>query len=158
VKDRDFPAFMPPTVSVNFTKMDLSGKIQKLQVEENISYETILVANIPKKNDKRPFPPDPTAPWLEMYAKTKNPGKRNILVTEPRQHVVSLSVSATDIGANFGVIIDGQLFRGLKKIKISRVFQVKGNKKSQIWNNLDGSATKDRPVVFPIETFFPLDM
>jgi len=81
-------------------------------------------------------------------------GKKNILTSDPRQHIVSLEVSAVD-GGSFELIIDGQVFRGLRKIHINRVYTVEGDEKSMIWNG-DGKP-KGSPAVFPIEGFFPVE-
>eukprot|EP00456_Euglypha_rotunda_P077447 TRINITY_DN7311_c0_g1_i4.p1 TRINITY_DN7311_c0_g1~~TRINITY_DN7311_c0_g1_i4.p1 ORF type:complete len:364 (-),score=53.02 TRINITY_DN7311_c0_g1_i4:22-1113(-) len=123
VKERDFK-FEPPNVSVTFTKVDLNGRAQKVIVDENGQYDTLVVANVPRKNEKRVFPPDPTSPWLEMFARIKNPSaaKKNVLNTDPRQHIVALEV--TGIDGNFEVMIDGQVFKGMKKIHISRIYTV----------------------------------
>eukprot|EP00457_Paulinella_chromatophora_P001223 gb/GEZN01001225.1/.p1 GENE.gb/GEZN01001225.1/~~gb/GEZN01001225.1/.p1 ORF type:complete len:845 (+),score=113.42 gb/GEZN01001225.1/:30-2564(+) len=157
-KHRDFTCMSPP-LSVGFTKMDLSGREQKISVEMISEYETLLCSNLPSKDEKRTFPPDPTASWLELYAKVKNPSsKRNILATEPRQHVVALGVT-TEKGGVFDVLVDRQVFRGIKKIKISRVYTVEGAKKSKIWNSAEhADKPQGSPLIFPVESFFPLDL
>jgi len=139
-------AFNPAEVTMKFAKMDLAGNKSGTLVDEPVPYENLVVANIPRK-DHACFPPDPTQPFLEMYAKpsrTYQPkeGRRNVLLSDPKQHIYAVTISARP-GLTFSVLCDGVKFGPFSKIKISPIKE---------------TGTAGKPFMLPIQTFFPLDM
>jgi len=147
-KEKGF-SFNPPDMTFKFAKMDLAGQKQGTLVDEPVPYETLIIANVPRK-DQNCFPPDPTAPFLEMFAKpsrTYQPKEtigrsRNVLLTDPKQHIYAATIFSAKPSQTFHVLVDGQKFGPFNKVKISPVKEVGTNKLFTL----------------PIQTFFPLDM
>jgi len=136
--------FVPPEVKVKFTKVDFNGKPQQTFEDDPAPYVYLQLVNIPVKGDKG-FLPDPTSPWLEMYAqvpvafKPRAVNKKNVLVTDTRQHIHTVEITALP-DQKFDVMIDQQLFGPLSKVRITPLEK-------------DG-----KRVTFPVQTFFPLDL
>jgi hypothetical protein len=137
--------FVPPEVKVKFTKVDFNGKPQQTFEDDPAPYVYLQLVNIPAKGDKG-FLPDPTSPWLEMYAqvpaafKPRAVNKKNVLVTDVRQHIHTVEITATPDQPKFDVMVDQQLFGPFYKVRISPMEK-------------DG-----KRVTFPVQTFFPLEL
>jgi len=136
--------FVPPEVKVKFTKVDFNGKQQQTFEEDTAPYVFLQLVNIPLKGDKGSMP-DPTAPWLELYAqvpvafKPRANKKTNILANDTRQHVCTVEITAVP-DSKFDVLIDQQVFGPFSKVRITPM-------------DKDG-----KRVTFPVQTFFPLDL
>jgi len=145
LKEKTF-MFNPPELTIKFVRMDLGGNQSESGCDEGLEYNTIDIANVPRKGDGC-FMANPAAPFLEMNAtlhpKALNrPTKMPILVTEPKQHVYSVDISCTAPNASFTVLCDGQKFGPYHHVRISPVLE---------------KDTKAH-VTFPIQTFFPVEI
>jgi len=147
MKDRGFPQqFTPPEVKVKFVQVDMNGKATQTIDDDPAAYNTILLSSVARLGDKC-VPPDPSAPWLEVYGaplkaiKRSGELKKNILLMDNRQHVAFMEITCASESANFMILVDGQLQGPFYKIKISPALD-----------------SKDRKVTFPIQTFFPIQL
>jgi len=146
MKDRAFTWQTPPELNVRFTQMDLAGNKLAQIIDDGAVYDSILLANVPRKSDPC-FPADPLSPWLEMFARphrtyTRAPTKKNFLLGDPKQHVHAADVSSVTSSGSFHILVDGQRFGPYNRIRISPVLE-------------EGTG---RAFTFPIQTFFPLDI
>lgn len=153
MKDRDF-TFKEPSLNMGFTKMDLSGHTKVVNIDETDKFTQLLFANIPRVGDKCCLP-DPTVPWLEMYADLSTKGKKTILSAEPRQHVIAASIRSDD-PQGIELLVDGTVVPGVRSVTISRMYTSADSQDSKIWNDVTGGA-KGQGVIFPVDTFFPFD-
>jgi len=143
--------YNPPETTVKFTRMDLSGKKQEPITDEAISYQSIIVSNVPYKGDPC-FPADPCAKWLEMHAtvhKSANKAAvaKNVLLNDPKQHIANVEISCSNEKANFSVLVDGTPFGPYHHIKIKRARFMNEKEKNY-----------KQAITFPLQAFFPLDM
>ncbi len=82
----DIPAFNPGDVKIRFNQVDMTGRIGPMIEDDATAYMSLVVSSVPRNND-RCFPPDPSQPWLELFAqpfrpvKSKSELKRNVLVS-----------------------------------------------------------------------------
>merc|ERR1712130_184381 len=146
--------YNPPVMDLHFTPMNLAGEELDPITEENISLNSLLIANIPRTEDKC-FPPNPICPWLEMYAEPKSTAKH--LTNDRRQHISELSLECNNPTATFSVKVDGQSFGPYHKIKITRATMKKdiGSGNTTEKKKDDSSPQDDDiPVTLNIQTFF----
>jgi len=145
--------YNPEDLIVRFARMDLAGNTFATQVEDPLAYQTITIANLPVTDDVC-CAADPSASWLEMHAapfkKEARVGGRNLLLTDPRQHVDFVEVSATSPSQSFSCLVDGVLFGPFHHIKISRCRKPKPTDA--------GDSDLGEPYVLPISTFFPINV
>lgn len=146
VKDKAFE-FTPTELFVKFSKMDMSGKLMDVVVEDAAIYSSLLLSNVPRRGDHA-FPPNPTTPTLELYGKLhknyQSKGlKTSLLASEPKQQVGEVEIWVANPQATFSISIDGQLFGPYRHIRISAASE---------------KEDPSRRLKFPIQTFFPLDI
>lgn len=146
VKDRNFK-FQPPDVSVTFTRVNMHGHQLEPVSDESVPYNSVLLANVPRRGDAS-FPPSPAAGWLEMHARLSDSSqnrakaRKNALMSDPKQHVHSVTITAADPDTPFLVRVDGFNFGPYKKVVVSP---------------LEDPKTHEQ-MTFPIQTFFPIEV
>lgn len=147
VKDKNIPPFNPGDVRVRFTPVDMTGRAGPVVEDDATAYQSLVVSSVPRNYD-RCFPPDPSQPWLEVFAqparpvKAKSELKRNVLLTDARQHVSMIEITAAADNQRFDIVVDGQLFGPYHRVRITP--------------HVDDKTKKQ--VVFPVQTFFPVAM
>jgi hypothetical protein len=143
----------PPELKVSFDTVDMNGDAIATMDDAPISYNVIEASNIPRKVKERKeksdvglqMPPDPAEPWIELSAqasdsnRAKNSRRQNILAQEISQHVTTFTVSCSSKREQFSVLLDGQVFGPYHTVKIQAAVDTDG-----------------QPLVFPVQTFMPI--
>jgi len=151
--------YNPEDLVVRFSRMDLAGNTFATQAEDPFPYQAITIANLPVPDDVC-YAADPSVPWLEMHALVSKKadatkvGGRNLLLTDPRQHVDCVEVSCTGPSQSFSCLVDGVLFGPFHHIKVSRCRKPK----SPEIGDKGAEQELGDPYVLPISTFFPINV
>jgi hypothetical protein len=152
--------YIPTELTVKFTKMDIQGRISEVITEDPTFYQSLLISNVPRKNDITSTP-NPTYPNLELGArlhkthntqKSTNLGRKHILSTDSKQHVVEVEIWATNPNQSFGIMLDNQYFGPFYRVKLLPCFET-FIEKGEVAASSSGKRMK-----FPIQAFFPMDM
>jgi hypothetical protein len=152
--------YNPEDLIVRFSRMDLAGNTFATQAEDPLPYQTITIANLPVTDDVC-YASDPSVPWLEMHALASKKadatkvGGRNLLLTDPRQHVDSVEVSCSGPSQSFSCLVDGVLFGPFHHIKVSRC---RKSKSPETGGDKGGEQELGDPYILPISTFFPVNV
>lgn len=133
--------FTPPELCIKFTQMNCAGMARNTEPLDSRPYQSLSVVNVPRSSDKG-LCACPTNSWLEMFTleetKKKKSGKSENGQTH---HVGYAEIRVEDRKKSFDLLIDGELFGPVFKIRISAC---KANESSEI-------------ITFPVATYFPME-
>eukprot|EP00455_Lapot_gusevi_P017559 TRINITY_DN1940_c0_g1_i3.p2 TRINITY_DN1940_c0_g1~~TRINITY_DN1940_c0_g1_i3.p2 ORF type:complete len:193 (+),score=61.26 TRINITY_DN1940_c0_g1_i3:454-1032(+) len=133
------PNVVAPSLRVQYARCDLNGNIDAMVLDESLSYQHLIVSNIPVTNDLC-VPANPTAAPLQMYAFLTEAAKVKQRIRSTRAHVMYLDICTTNPEQLFNVTLDGQSFGPFYRLVISA------------WNENESQVT------LPLMTYFPLDV
>jgi hypothetical protein len=143
---KDYDSNSMSDAKVVFTMVDSIGKSEGSLADAPVRYDCIVMSHVPRMNDVT-FPPNPTSPCLELYAKVSETARitpyaqqSNALVACSSQHVNRVSISS--VQDPFHVLLDGQLFGPFRHVDVV----------------LMKDPGTDRVTTFPIQTFFPISL
>eukprot|EP01087_Luapelamoeba_hula_P015668 TRINITY_DN4701_c0_g1_i1.p1 TRINITY_DN4701_c0_g1~~TRINITY_DN4701_c0_g1_i1.p1 ORF type:complete len:949 (+),score=126.79 TRINITY_DN4701_c0_g1_i1:71-2848(+) len=112
--------FAPLNLHVKFLQMNVQGVPRQGLTLEPKPYHTLTVSNIPIQGD-RCTPPDPTKPWLEMYALEYDKKRKTKVSDEHLYHVSQVEVEVKEKDRRrepFHILLDGVLYGPFDKVKI----------------------------------------
>eukprot|EP01112_Ceratiomyxa_fruticulosa_P021366 TRINITY_DN7483_c2_g1_i1.p1 TRINITY_DN7483_c2_g1~~TRINITY_DN7483_c2_g1_i1.p1 ORF type:complete len:281 (-),score=58.06 TRINITY_DN7483_c2_g1_i1:174-980(-) len=137
--------FSAPVLSMKYVQMNVLGVARPGQTVEHKPYVSLVISNVGQSSDR--IVPNPTRPWLELYALDSDPKKKKSLLKDEGQghcyHASVLEFETEDKKKQFDVLLDGELYGPFYRIRISACTLPE-----------DQNEIQDLPVM----TYLPLDL
>ncbi|KNC49530.1 uncharacterized protein AMSG_11887 [Thecamonas trahens ATCC 50062] len=136
-----------PELTASFSEVSLSGLARPGPPIPTKQYWNVTVSNVPAPGQSG-TPPRPSHSALELYCldfdtgKRLQKGKSAVMDGERTYHASLIELQAKDTKKQFPIVIDGQLFEPVDKIRISPCFKGASNTQAAL----------------SVMTYFPLDL